>query len=140
MDTGWHFKQLITSSKPTIMRVVIIPLLFLFVTGMFVSGCYYDKADLLYGTSAPINCAATSAKFATDVNPIIQSKCATSGCHNSASAAGNCVLVTYAQISAQSARINQRCVVEKTMPTGGPLPAAEMAILKCWIDSGSPNN
>ncbi len=140
MDTGRSFKQLITASKPTIMRVVITPLLFLFVMCVFISGCYYDKADLLYGTIAPIDCATTSAKFSTDVNPIIQSKCATSGCHNSASGAGNCVLVTYAQISAQSARINQRCVVEKTMPTGGPLAAAEIASLKCWIDSGSPNN
>jgi uncharacterized membrane protein len=104
------------------------------------TGCYYDKAELLYGASGTVNCTTISAKFSTDVKTIIQSKCATSGCHNAAGAAGGAVLETYTQIVAQSARIRQRCVIDKTMPSSGPLPAAEIAAIKCWIDSGAPNN
>lgn len=104
------------------------------------TGCYYDKAELLYGGSATINCSTISAKFSTDVNPIIQTKCATAGCHNAASAQGGTVLVTYAQVAAKSALIKQRCVIEKNMPPTGALPPAEIAVIKCWIDSGSPNN
>jgi hypothetical protein len=37
-------------------------------------------------------------------------------------------------------RIMQRAVVEKTMPTSGPLLPAEIAKLKCWISSGALNN
>lgn len=104
------------------------------------NGCYYDKEDELYPGSGTISCTGVAAKFTTDVKPLLQSKCATSGCHNSASAAGGVVLETYAQIAGKSARINQRCVVEKTMPPGAPLNPTEIAIIKCWIDSGSPNN
>lgn len=104
------------------------------------SGCYYDKEELLYSGKATTGCATISAKFSTDVNPLIQSKCATSGCHDAASASGGSVLVTYTQIAAQTARINQRCVIDKTMPTSGPLSSAEIAKIKCWIDSGAPNN
>lgn len=104
------------------------------------TGCYYDKEELLYSGKATISCSSISAKFSTDANPIIQSKCSTSGCHDAAGAAGGAVLVTYDQIAALSARINQRCVVDKTMPASGPLSPAEIAVLKCWIDSGSPNN
>jgi uncharacterized membrane protein len=127
----FNFRQFLTN--------VFFILLFSTMTAAF-SGCYYDKEELLYGNSGTINCATISAKFSTDVKPIIQSKCATAGCHDAASASGGAVLETYTQIAAQSARINQRCVVEKNMPTTGPLPPAEIAAIKCWIDSGAPNN
>jgi uncharacterized membrane protein len=111
-----------------LMSIIVIP----------TTGCYYDKAELLY--TGKINCPSVSAKFSTDVQPIVQNKCATSGCHNASGGAGGTVLETYAQIAAKADRINQRCVVDKTMPTSGPLLPAEIAALKCWIDSGTPNN
>jgi uncharacterized membrane protein len=122
----------------SINKVVSIALSALMITSF--AGCYYDKEELLYSGKTTISCGTISAKFGADVNPIMKSKCATSGCHDAAGAAGGAVLVTYAQISASSARINQRCVVDKTMPTSGPLSVSEIAIIKCWIDSGSPNN
>lgn len=105
------------------------------------TGCYYDKEELLYsGRTTDVNCTTISAKFAADVKPLIAAKCATAGCHDAAGSAGGAILVTYAQISAMASRINQRSVVEKTMPTDGPLTAAEIGILKCWIDGGALNN
>jgi uncharacterized membrane protein len=117
-----------------------LSILFMLVMITTFTGCYYDKEELLYSGKSTISCGTISAKFSTDANPIIKSKCATSGCHDAAGAAGGAVLVTYAQISALSARINQRCVVDKTMPTSGPLSVTEIATIKCWIDSGAPNN
>lgn len=105
---------------------------------LFQAGCYYDKEDLLYPGSN-VDCNTISAKFA-DVAPIIAGKCATAGCHNTATAAGATVLETYDQIRAKAERINQRTIIEKTMPPGATLSAAELAILKCWISSGTPNN
>jgi uncharacterized membrane protein len=104
------------------------------------SGCYYDKAELLYGGKSTINCTTVSAGFNADVSPIIKNKCAITGCHDAGSASGGAVLVTYTQIAALSARVYQRCVITKDMPTSGPLPAGEIAAIKCWIDSGAPNN
>ncbi len=107
---------------------------------MGLSGCYYDHEDLLYRNAASPDCTIISAKFSTDVGPLIQSKCATAGCHDAGGSAGGAVLETYTQISALAARINQRCVIEKTMPPGGPLSTSEIAIISCWISSGTPNN
>lgn len=122
----------------SIKKIIFIPVVSIMVATF--TGCYYDNAELLYGGKGIINCTTVSATFNATVHPIIQSKCATSGCHNAASASGGSVLETYDQIKAQTARINQRCVLDKTMPTSGPLPSAEIAAIKCWIDSGAPNN
>ena len=104
------------------------------------TGCYYDKEELLYpGGNSVVDCNTVAAKFSTDVLPLVTTKCAISNCHN-ASAAGGMVFQNYSQISAAKARINQRVVVEKSMPPTGALSASEIAILKCWIDAGTPNN
>ena len=85
------------------------------------TGCYYDKEELLYpGSVIPVNCSTTSAKFGADVQPIISGRCATSGCHD-VTASGGVILQTYTQISGKKDRINARAVVEKSMPTTGPL-------------------
>lgn len=102
------------------------------------SGCYYDKEELLYPGSS-IDCTTVNAHF-TDVRPIIMAKCATVGCHNTTSAAGGVILETYTQISSGASRINQRAIIDKTMPPSTPLSEAETATLKCWINAGAPNN
>jgi len=104
------------------------------------SSCYYDKEELLYpGSNIPVDCSTVSAKFGADVAPIISSQCATSGCHD-ATAAGGIVLQNYSQISAAKDRIQTRALTEKTMPPAGPLPAAQINAIQCWINSGAPNN
>ena len=107
---------------------------------VMMQGCYYDKEELLYpGSTQTVDCSTISAKFSANVAPIISSQCATSGCHD-ATAAGGLVLQNYAQISSAKDRINTRTVVEKTMPAAAPLQPAEISIIKCWIESGAPNN
>jgi uncharacterized membrane protein len=120
-----------------------LPILFsliIILTITFFSSCYYDREDLLYPGSGTVNCTTVSAKYNTDVKPILQTKCNSAGCHNAASAAGGTVLETHAQVAAKTARITQRCFVDKTMPPGSPLSPGEISVIKCWIDSGAPNN
>jgi uncharacterized membrane protein len=100
------------------------------------AGCYYDKEELLYPGSA-VDCSVVLATF-SKVQSIMTNRCNT--CHNARSAAGNTVLETYDQIKAKADRINQRVIVEKTMPPGAVLSTEEIALLKCWISSGTPNN
>ena len=112
------------------------------IAGLFtlMTGCYYDKEELLYPDSnTAVDCSTVSAKFSADVAPIISSQCATSGCHD-ATASGGIVLQNYAQISAAKDRIQTRALTEKTMPPSGPLPAAQVNAIQCWINSGAPNN
>lgn len=121
-------------------RQHIIRLLFLAVLATaFTQGCYYDKEELLYpGSNTPANCSTINAKFSADVFPLITAKCSLSGCHDAAS--GRITFLNYAQISGAAARINTRVVVEKSMPQTGPLQQSEINIIKCWIESGAPNN
>lgn len=105
-----------------------------------ITGCYNDKEDLLYPSAANGDCSSISATFSVDIQNIMQNKCSTSGCHDAATGAGGSVLITHAQISGAANRINQRCIIDKTMPPAAPLTATEVAALKCWIASGTPNN
>ena len=105
---------------------------------VLVTGCYYDNAELLQPGNN-VNCNTINARF-VDVQPIISTKCAVSGCHDATTAAGNTVLQTFQQISGKSNRIYIRSVIEKSMPSVQPLSTQEAALLNCWINSGSPNN
>jgi len=102
------------------------------------TGCYYDKGELIYPGSA-VDCSKVTATY-TAVKPIIAGKCNTAGCHNAGSAAGATVLETYDQVKALAGRIKQRAIIDKTMPPGNPLTSADIAVLTCWINSGTPNN
>jgi len=107
----------------------------------FVQSCYYDKEEILYpGSTTPVDCTTVQAGFAADVQPLILSKCAISGCHDAGGASGGVLLTNYAQISGKKDRINARALVEKSMPPTGPLTSDEAAKIKCWIDAGAPNN
>ena len=120
--------------------IIITAMFFTGLTVFAITGCYYDREDLLYPSTPSVNCTTVAAKFSTDINNIMQNKCATAGCHDAATGAGNTILVTYAQVSAKASRINQRCIVDKDMPPGSPLTAVEIAAITCWINSGTPNN
>lgn len=103
-------------------------------------GCYKDKEELLYpGSTDSVDCATVPASFAADIQPLITSRCAIPGCHD-ATASGGAILQTHAQISGKKDRVNQRAIVDKTMPPTGALPPAEIEKIKCWIDAGAPNN
>lgn len=116
---------------------VRVQMVSLFVALIALGGCYYDNEEILYGSS--VDCTQVVAKFGTDVSPIIQSKCAYSGCHD-AGAAGGIALTNYNQVFQNAARIRSSVIVSKTMPKSGSISPAEIAKLKCWLDSGAPNN
>ena len=107
---------------------------------LMAGSCYYDKGETLYpGTYNVVDCSTVAAKFAANVQPIIQAKCATGGCHD-ASSAGGVSLLTYDQINAAKDRVKTRAVDQKTMPTSAPLLPAEINTLKCWLEAGAQNN
>ena len=109
-----------------------------FMTAVFFYSCTYDKAALII--VPPIAaCDTTSAKFSADVQPIILSTCAVSGCHDF-SFSGGYSFLKYEDVKAALDVIQQQAIVNKTMPQDGPLPQSEINILKCWIEAGAQNN
>jgi uncharacterized membrane protein len=103
---------------------------------LWLDSCYYDNEETLYNKTT-VDCTTIAATYDANVQPIINLKCATSGCHD-ASGAGSTVLLTYAQVKLSTDRINQRTIIDKTMPPGGGMTTDELNILKCWISNGTP--
>ena len=92
------------------------------------------------GGGTTVNCTGVANAFAADVNPIIQSTCATDAtCHGAGSVNGPGPLLTYTQISGASVTI-KTAVASGTMPKTGTLTTAQKNSIICWINSGSPNN
>ena len=92
------------------------------------------------GGGTTVNCTGVASAFAANVNPIIQSTCATDAtCHGAGSVNGPGPLLTYTQISGASVTI-KTAVASGTMPKTGTLTTAQKNSIICWINSGSPNN
>jgi uncharacterized membrane protein len=102
----------------------------------WLDSCYYDNEEDLYDTRA-LDCTTIPATYNTNVQTIINTKCAITGCHNS-SGAGGTVLTTYANVKLKTDRINQRVIKDKTMPPGGGMTTEQLNILSCWISNGAP--
>lgn len=101
------------------------------------SSCYNQKEELLYPDG--INCNGVDAKFTVDVSPIIQSRCATVGCHEAGSGNGPGALTDYDKIRNAANQIKP-AITSRIMPKGSTLSTDEIKKIICWINSGAPNN
>jgi len=92
------------------------------------------------GGGGGVNCSGVPSAFAANVNPVIQSTCATdASCHGSGSINGPGPLLNYTQIF--NARVAIKTSVGNgTMPKTGTLTTAQKNSIICWVDSGAPNN
>lgn len=81
-----------------------------------------------------------SASFASDIEPIIQSRCATSGCHVAGGSAPF-TLNGYDEISARAIRIAVRSQAGTMPPSGSPgLSQLQVDLISAWVDAGAENN
>ena len=86
-----------------------------------------------------INCDGVSKNFVADVNPIIQTFCNQTACHDAGSTNGPGPLTNYTQIF--NARIQIREAVRSgTMPQNTTLSTIQKNTIICWIDGGAVNN
>jgi hypothetical protein len=88
------------------------------------------------GGTTTVDCSTTNAKFATDIQPLINSSCAISGCHDGTQTP---TLIDYSQISGNASKINAE-VQSGRMPKTGSLSATQKKLIACWVQSGAPNN
>jgi hypothetical protein len=120
-------------------------------TGTFISGLLLvisvnscSKSDS-GGTVTPppppvtTNCSGINPSFSTEIFPLIQAKCATSGCHNAGSTNQGGPFTSYALINAKSANIKTQ-VASGAMPKTGSLTTAEKNTIICWVNNGAANN
>jgi hypothetical protein len=91
------------------------------------------------GVTATIDCSGAAKSWASDVSPLIQSFCATSGCHAVGSNNGPGALTTYQQVFNNRSSI-RNAVVSGSMPQNSRLSSAQINAIVCWIDNGATNN
>ncbi len=103
-----------------------------------VSSCYNDNEEDLYG---PINCDVSEVTYSVNVQPIINSSCATTGCHTSGGTApGNFNNYNELKSKVDNGTFENRVLIQKTMPPNSPLSDCELETLQAWIDGGALNN
>lgn len=127
------------------MKPVLIILLSIFSLSFF-EGCYYDKADLLYPLGKTPCDTTVMAKFSSEVMPVMNASCNTSGCHNTAAASGGIILDTYAGVKTQALNGRLMGSINQTgaysaMPKGAAkLSSCTIIKIQQWINSGVPQN
>lgn len=106
-----------------------------------ITGCYYDKENLLYNCSVD----AANTKYSTTVGNLMTAYGCT-GCHGATAPSGNISLATYSGVKAVAANGRLYGAVShatgyKPMPQGGnKMNDCDLKKLKAWIDAGAPNN
>ncbi|MCB9234822.1 MAG: hypothetical protein H6581_24425 [Bacteroidia bacterium] len=85
-------------------------------------------------------CDGSTPTYTTEIQPIIESKCNGSGCHNAGSSAGD--WTTYAKLKPilNNGRFESTVLVQQTMPLGSQLSQSQLNALQCWADNGFPEN
>lgn len=80
--------------------------------------------------------------YSKDIEPIIKSNCATTGCHVPNGSYPD--LTSFASVKevADDGLLKKRVIDGNPsfMPTSGKLPAAELEKISCWLNAGAPNN
>lgn len=110
------------------------------------AGNYTVTAQDSEGCTATVNFTITEEgsqevpSFANDVLPIMQARCATSGCHVSGGSAPF-VINGYSDVQPRAQTIKTR-VAGRTMPPAGAtaLSNEEISTIVAWVDGGAPDN
>lgn len=103
-----------------------------------VSGCYYDKEELLYPNA--FTCTDTTAATYNTVLPIVTANCY--GCHAGSFPSGGIKLDSYNDLKANVVKVYGAITHSsgfQPMPkNGNMLSACNIATVKKWIDAGTP--
>lgn len=129
--------ELNTISKTTL-GLLVFGLLMLLLSA---TGCYYDKAELLYPNTA---CDTTTVTYSGSIIPVLGSNC--TSCHGGSTPSASIKLDTYAGVKQQvdNGRLwgaVSHAASYSPMPKGGTkLSACNLAKIRLWIAAGAPNN
>jgi mono/diheme cytochrome c family protein len=109
------------------------------------SGCYFDNEDDLYPEAKKCNDTTGTVSYASKVQPIFNTSCNASGCHNSSSASANIILDTHAgAVDAIGKKLVSAIAHDgnaSEMPkNGSKLSDCKIATIQKWVNQGAANN
>ncbi|MFZ1806441.1 MAG: hypothetical protein WAU36_04435 [Cyclobacteriaceae bacterium] len=80
----------------------------------------------------------TGVSFSAQIKPIINTKCALSGCHNGDNGASRNWTV-FSNVKSNAANIKTR-TGNRSMPQTGSLTQDQIDLIACWVDDGAKDN
>ncbi len=123
------------------MKIICLTALVVFI----LTGCYYDKAELIYSSAGTASCDTTTIRYSVNILSIMSVNC--NSCHSgTASAGGGIKLDTYAGLKVYAANGQLlNCILQNgvvpAMPLGGAmLSTCDINSVRAWINNGVPNN
>lgn len=115
----------------------------LMITGVVLVSCSKQSEDVLKG-QVTVTCDTVSMKYSTNVLPILAANCYS--CHANGIVNGGVSLDGYSSVVKQVSNGNLVAAITHAagvvpMPyNGGKLSDCDIAIIKAWINEGTPNN
>ncbi len=113
----------------------------------FLTGCYYDKANIVYPTIGSVVCDTINVTYATQVVSIVNAQC--NSCHGATTAStlgAGIVLSSYTSIKPY---ITNGSLVNSILQNGkaSPMPKNSAKLASCsinqiqaWVRKGAINN
>lgn len=117
--------------------------LLLMVTGVVLASCSKQSEDVLKG-QVTVTCDTVGMKYSANVLPILTANCYS--CHANGIVNGGVSLDGYSSVVKQVnngnlvAAITHAAGVVPMPYNGGKLSDCDIAIIKAWINEGTPNN
>lgn len=94
-----------------------------------------DNNDCTVPLNVTVPRGATGISFKDDILPIINTKCATTGCHNGTESD----LRKYSVAKANAAKMKEY-TQDRSMPREGTITQAQIDLIACWVDDGALDN
>ena len=114
-----------------------VPVLFVLFFGMV---AYFLISSCRKNEYKNIDCNKISAKYSSDIFPLVSAKCNSSGCHATGSSRGDFTTYQGLKAKADNGTLEKTVLVNKTMPPSGALSQDDRNKIKCWLNNGAPNN
>ncbi|MBL0046838.1 MAG: hypothetical protein IPP32_01890 [Bacteroidetes bacterium] len=100
---------------------------------IFVNSCKTPKQ-----TTTEEACATPAPSYSAEIKAIIETKCATEGCH--AKGKGDFRVFENFKRKVDTGQVRDKVIVKKTMPLKGTLTQSEYQAINCWLKDGGKEN
>ena len=113
-------------------------ILFVSLTGLFITSCTFDKGELpkISGTTSPCD---STVHYNPTISNIISTNCGAPSCHGTHTTTSQLTILSVLQGDAANVK-NRINGIGNIMPQTGPLSASDLSKLNCWINNGALNN
>jgi len=84
--------------------------------------------------------SCTGVTFSQDIRPIINSRCATYGCHVAGFPQGDFTFYSVIKAKVDNGSFRLRVIETNSMPPLNPLSENDRGKIHCWLEGGALNN